>query len=204
MMSPCSSSSMQMPTPPMTRTEYQWERHHQCSEWQCLLSDEVYPFDSDDWTLFPSDTAPLAEPTPRPTPMNENARTPKPPQGRAQKHSKEMKQQRRNGPERERKTKSHTACATMKPPTRSATERNATSLTSTSQKVEGSDVLICPIAGFADIPRTSESVPTSGRFLTPPLEDTGEMFAPIEALGEDLRWYRAVQGSRDGNQPSRY
>jgi len=26
----------------------------------------------------------------------------------------------------------------------------------------------------------------------------GEMFAPIEALGEDLRWYRSVQGSHDG------
>lgn len=203
-MSHCSSSSMQMPTPPMTQAEYEWERHQQCSEWQCLLSDEVHPFGAGDWTLFPSEMASLADRTPRPVPMNENAGTPKPPQGRAQRDSKAMQEQRRNGTEKERKTKSHTARATKQPSTWSVTERNAASLTSTSVKDDCSDVLICPIAGFADTPRTSESAPISGRFPTPPLEDMSEMFAPIEALGEDLRWYRSIRSShiRCG-QPSR-
>ena len=186
----------------MTMAEYQIERHHRCNEWQCLLSDEVLPYDSKDWTLFPSEEMPLAEPAPRPVTVNGNAITPRPPQGRAQNNTKPRKQQRRNCPRKDRTMKPHTSCATRKPSSWSATERNGTSLTGSSTKVECSDVLTCQVTGFEDVPRTSKSAPTFGRRPTPPLEDMGEMFAPIEALGEDLRWYRSVQGSHNGyDQP---
>lgn len=198
MMSLCSSSSMQMPTPPMTQAEYQWERHHRCSEWQCLLSDEVLQHESNDWTLFPSEEAPLAEPTPRPGPRSENSKTFKPPQGRAQKESKARKQQRLTGVKEKRTSKAHRPRATKEQSSWSATKPNVTLLTSSSIKDECFDVPTCRVAGFTDVPRTSESTRTFERFPTPPLEDMGEMFAPIEALGEDLRWYRSVQGSHGG------
>jgi len=199
-MSPCSSSSMQMPTPPMTLAECQWERHHQCNEWQCLLSDEGLAYNSNDWTLFPNETTPLAKPTPRRTAMDEGAKTPRPPQGRAQMDSKTRKQQRRTGSKKERMTKPHRACTTKNQTNLSATEQNVTSLTGSSIKIECSDVLTGRFASFENLPRTSKSAPTVERFPTPPLEDMGEMFAPIEALGEDLRWYRSVQGSHHGSE----
>lgn len=198
----CSQSSMQMPTPPMTMADYQMERHHRCSERQCLLSDEVLQHKSNDWTLFPSEEAPLAEPTPRPVIMNQNARISKPAQGLAQMDSKARKQQRQTSVKRERKTQPHPSRLTKAPSTGSATEQDVTSLTGGSMTVECSDGPDCRVAGFEDLPRTSASAPTFGRRPTPPLEGMGEMFASIESLGEDLRWYRSVQGSHNGHDRS--
>lgn len=195
----CSPSSMQMPTPPMTMAEYQMDRHHRCSEWQCLLSDEVLQHESNDWTLFPSGEAPLAEPTPKPVTLNEHTRTPKPPQGRAQNDCKVRKQKLQTSIKREKKTQPHPARPAQRPSTGSATEQNVTSLTGSSMKIECSEVLTCPVSGFEDLPRTPKSAPAFGRCPTPPLEGMGEMFAPIESLGEDLRWYRSVQGSHIGH-----
>lgn len=195
------SSNMQMPTPPMTLDEYQWEHHHKCTEWQSLLSDEVLLPAGQDWTLFPDEGSPLSEPTPKPSQVRQSAKTPRPPQGRAQKDSKAKKQQHQHDNSKKvAASKRHTARSSKTQDSKTTMGRKPKAIFSDSKETDRSKSLTYRVAGFEEIPRTSAKAPTSGRFPTPPIEEMGEMFAPIEALGEDLRWCRSYHANCNGSE----
>ena len=192
----CSMSKMQMPTPPMTLVEWERELHQRCDGSQCPLSDGELSPSFEDWTLFPEEESSLAEPTPRSMPVGQNAKTPRPAQGRAQKNSQTRKQQRRNDSKKARMVNPDVDSVTRRPSDDSALGRNVNFLNSNSKEIGYSKPPTFLVAGFEEIPRTLEPAPAFARFPTPPVEDMGEMFAPIEALGEDLRWSQAIQAKQ--------
>ena len=186
--------SMQMPTPPMTLAELEWERR-QCHGRQYQFVDERLSPAFEDWTLFPEEEQSLAESTPVSPPMERNAKTPRPQQTRAQKNGKTKQNRQYNDLKKARTTRSDKSRNSEPRNGQSTIRRNAGSKTQTSNNREITDFgsQTCQVAGFGQVPRSLERIPTFGRFPTPPVEDMGEMFAPIEALGENLRWYRETR-----------
>ena len=186
--------SMQVPTPPMTLAELEWE-HRQCHGRQHHFVDERLPPAFEDWTLFPEEEQSLAESTPVSPPMERNAKTPRPQQERAQKKGKKKQNPQYNDSKKARTTRSDKNRNGEPQNSQSTTCQNADSNTQTSNNREITDpgLQTCQVAGFGQVPRSLTRSPTFRRFPTPPIEDMGEMFAPIEAFGESLRWYRETR-----------
>lgn len=189
-MSSTPTTWMQIPTPPMTMVEMEWERHHSCHDKHYFLPNNSLSPTFGDWTLFAQEEVSPAGSPPMPVPVEQNAEAPRPQQVRAQNDSRTPKQQRQRTVKRTKMTNpvAHTA--------KSQTDelrisRNDNHAPSRSKESGVSEARFLQVKGFEPMPRTSVPTPTFRRYPTPPVEDMGQMFAPIEALGEDLRYYAA-------------
>ena len=186
--------SMQMPTPPMTLAELEWERR-QCHGRQhhCVVERLSPAFE--DWTLFPEEERMLAESAPVSPPMEQDADTPRPQQTRAQKNFKTSQNRQCNDSKKARTTRADNNRKREPRNSQSTVRRNAATKTKTSNNrdITDPDLQTCQVAGFGQVPRSLERIPTFGRFPTPPVEDMVEMFAPIEAFGENITWYRGTR-----------
>ena len=181
---------MQMPTPPMTMAEMERDRHHECDRRHYLAADERLSPTFRDWTLFLGEGNLLDKPSPLSAPMERSAKTPRLQHVRAQRNSKTTKQQQQNENKKGQSTKTKSA-------NRVETQKYESKLSEKDQPTRKEtgwpEARGFQVQGFDEMPRILKPSPTFARYPTPPVEEMGEMFAPIEALGEDLRYYASAQ-----------
>lgn len=192
-MSLYSKSTMQMPTPPMTLADLEWDCRHHCDDDRHLLPSGALSPSFKDWTLFPVEGSPLLEPTPRSTPVR-NAKTSRPQPKKTPKDTKATKREQPNHARGERVIEFDLNVAREPSPVEPAKKRKGAS-NSRGKKTEKAESPTFQVPGFGKVPRIEGPIPMLGRCPTPPVEEMKAMFAPIETLGEDLRWY---QRSRSG------
>ena len=188
-------------TPPMTLVDWEWEHHHQCDEANCRITEEALFPAFDDWTLFPE-----VPPIIGPNVPSSVIRAKTPVADRKEEVTKSQK-------------KRHQLKASKSPREVTSKLSIETKLSDDDEIMHGApsqsvedwrqiELLDSPsptILGFEPVPRTSTSLGSLpfDRIPTPPVESMGELFAPIEALGEDLRQYQATRKVPEPSQKPR-
>ena len=184
-MAPQQTPTAQLATPPMTFVDWEWENRHQCREANCAVTEEALFPTFCDWTLFP-DEEPAAM-TPKAASSTIRARNSVTAEGKVPRQSQKKLQQRKTSKRAQKLASRQAEQAKLQDDDeimlRSSKETELLGLPSPARLY------------FEPIARTSLAITPYARIPTPPVEEMGEMFAPIEALGEDLRWYQEATGT---------
>lgn len=182
----------------MTLPDWESEIHHRGGEVDCQSTQDVLFPTFSDWTLFPEEEPALL--TPKSSPTTSRAKIPGTAKSKAQRQNQENIQQRKASERTSRKS-------WPKPSKQDQNENGdqkmncgASLALRGDEMTETIDSPMATAAGFELVLRTSRTISAYAQVPTPPIEGTDDMFAPIEMLGEDLRWYEATKNATHKSQ----